>query len=97
MDLSLLELKVPWGHLNKHIVNKLFDENMNPKLIIPGPCIDLDAFYNGYYWIIPHPCAYDILDSARYHYATKDKYISEHKIVPILTELINNLEIWNYN
>ena len=85
------------GHLNKHIVKKLFDKDMKPKLDIIGPCINLDAFYNGQYWIIPHPCAHNIIESAHYHYANKDNYISNHKIVPILKILIDNIKIWDYN
>lgn len=89
-----------WGHLNKHIVDDLFDKDMVPIKTIDGSHIDVDAFYNGYYWIIIHPCAYDIIESVHANYSNKgytSKCITAHKIVPIHVSIIHTLSYWYYN
>ena len=90
----------PWGYLANHIVDDLFDENMNPIKEIKESSIELEAFYNGHYWMIIHPCAHDILESLHANYANKGyiaKCITAHKMVPIPASLTNCLGYWYYN
>ena len=43
----------------------------NDKQSFEEASIELDAFYNGYYWIIIHPCSYAIIETIHANYTNK--------------------------